>query len=348
MSTLLRLEYACTRAETDQAQSLFLREQVAGGSKWRTTLVLSTSLVVMLFAAWFRFREVPEGKRALMLAAIVGGSVLFVVLRKRLRKTTPPALQVEVSEGDFTMINGESKAVMPWSAFGECLESPDLFVLTDRPKRTLFVVPKRAFPSEDWQTWFRELALNAPSLTPTPQQSDPAGSSSSAVASRVKLTAHPRFLDSLACTLASWRIRGLALFFVALMLGIFSYVEANPPANAVNSPAKVFVMFLPVMLLMPTVLIAIGSVLNWRARAAFGTQEMAVSEQSLAVSSADGNVTLPWTTFEHFKETPRVFILWRGSNWIVLPKRSFASLNDLTWCRDLIERRLKRSRWFFG
>lgn len=342
----LRLEYTCTPAEMDQAQSLFVREQVAGGSKWRTNLVLLVSLAGMLLAAWFRFRQIPEAKRSLLLAAIVAGSVLFVALRKRLRKSASATNQVEISETDFTVLNGDSKVVMPWSAFGDCLESSELFVLTDRPKRTLFVVPKRAFSSEDWQTWFRQLAVNAPSIPAATERREPA--SSSATGSRVKLCVHPRFGDSLACTLASWRTRGLCLCLGAIVLGCFLYVAANPPPNAVNSTAKVLVMSIPFVLVMLSVPIAVWSVLSWRARAAYGPQEISLCEQSLAVSSAEGNVTLPWTNFEHFKETAWVFILWHRSHWIVLPKRSFASLNDLIWFRGLLERRLKPSRWFFG
>jgi hypothetical protein len=40
MAQTLQLEYACTKAETDQAQSLAMRKQLGGGSKWRTWLVL--------------------------------------------------------------------------------------------------------------------------------------------------------------------------------------------------------------------------------------------------------------------------------------------------------------------
>src|SRR5258708_689260 len=40
MSEILRLEYECTDAERREAQSLSLRQQLGGGSKWLTMLVL--------------------------------------------------------------------------------------------------------------------------------------------------------------------------------------------------------------------------------------------------------------------------------------------------------------------
>ena len=48
MSQTLRLEYACTPAELQPAQSLNLRMQIGGGSKWRTTLLLLLALGGML------------------------------------------------------------------------------------------------------------------------------------------------------------------------------------------------------------------------------------------------------------------------------------------------------------
>lgn len=349
MSPTLRLEYACTPAEIEQAKSLGVRKQLAGGSKWLTTVVLVASFVGVLLGGWFRFRELPEERRAILLAAIVGGSVLFVFFMRRLRKTLPITTRIEVSETELAILNGDTRLVTPWSAFGDCLESAELFVLQDRPRQMLVVIPKRAFPSESWQTWFREQAAKARSLPAAPARNEPSISPSSPPSASVTLTVRPSYLDSLACTLASWRTWGMCLFLGGVLFGCFLLAAINPRPNAVNSPAKVLVMLVPFYLYCATFLIGIFSVLSWQSqRKQASPREIALSEECVVLSGADGVATLPWTNFVHFKETFRGFIIWRGSFWVMLPKRSFASLNDLLWCQDVLERRLTRSRWFVG
>jgi hypothetical protein len=349
MPPILRLEYACTNAEMQQAQSLNLRKQLGGGSKWRTRLVLMVLLVGMLLGGWFRFREIPEGYRALLLATVVGGSVLFVFCKRKFRKSVPRTTQLEISEEHFTILGPDSKVTMPWSAFSACLESPDLFVLLDRPKTMLFVVPKRAFPSEHWQTWFREQAFNGASLT-TPARSELPVPAPSTFAEQVTLTVHLGFRDYLARTLASWQTWGICLAVAGLLLGASLYAAAEPPPDAVRSATEVFLMFaLPFFLVSVTMVILISSVHAWRSHARYtGPQEITLSEESVAFAGTDGSGTVPWTRFEHYKETPWSFILWRGSLWMMLPKRAFTSCDDLTRCRYLLERHLQQSRWFLG
>src|SRR5262249_14535540 len=153
---------------------------------------------------WFRFREIPEGYRALILAAIVGGSVLFAFFKRRFNKAVPRTSQVEISESEFTILGPDARVALPWSAFSQSLESPDLFVLVDRPKQTLIVIPKRAFPSESWQTWFREQAAK-PLDVMTPDPSEYPALAWAASADRIALTIRLRFRDYLDRTLASWR-----------------------------------------------------------------------------------------------------------------------------------------------
>jgi len=348
MPPILRLEYACTEAETAEARSLNLRKQF-GGSKWRTNFALCALLVAMLVGAWFRFREIPEGYRALILAAIVGGSVLFVFWKRRIRKTVPQTIKLEISETDFTILGADSRVVLPWSAFSECLESPDLFVLSDRSKRMLIVVPKRAFPSEDWQTWFRQQGTNATRPT-TPFCSELPVPPASTSADRVALTVQPGFRDYLACTVASWRTWGICLVPGVLLLGISLYSAANPPPNVVNSAAKVFLLFVvPFFLVCVTMIVMIFSVHSWRLHVKYaGPEEVALCEESIAFSSANASGVFPWTRFEHYKETRWHFILWRGSRWMMLPKRAFTSWDDLNRCRELLDHRLRHSRWFLG
>jgi hypothetical protein len=45
MLAILRLEYTCTKSELEQAQSLHLRKQLGGGTRWQTWLVLGIILL---------------------------------------------------------------------------------------------------------------------------------------------------------------------------------------------------------------------------------------------------------------------------------------------------------------
>jgi hypothetical protein len=125
---------------------------------------------------------------------------------------------------------------------------------------------------------------------------------------------------------------------------------AHPPPDAVNSATKVFFVFVvPFFLVSVTMIISIFSIHGWRSHAKYnGPQKIAVSEASVDFANADGSGTVPWTSFKQYKETLWSFIIWRGSHWIMFPKRAFASRDDLSRCRELLDRHLQRSRWFLG
>lgn len=349
MSPTLCLEYACTSDEMEQAQSLHLRKQLGGGSKLRTNFILFVLIVGMLLGGWFRFREIREDYRALMLGTVIAGSVLFVFIKRRFVKSVPLPSQLEISERDITILHAGSKVVLPWSAFGEFLESPDLFVLVDRPKQTLIVVPKRSFPSAESQSWFQQLATNLPSPADVPWNDRPVFATP-ATSDQIALTVNLGFRDYLVCALTSWRTWAICLLMCGLQLGAFVYVAVNPPPDAVVSTSTVFFFFtLPLMVFMAVIMIAVVSVHSWyTAGKSGGVREIVFSSQSVAVTDTTGNAVVPWTNFEHYKETPWLFILWRRPFWLVIPKRAFASWNDVDRFRELLEQHLKYSSWFFG
>ena len=349
MSTILRLEYTCSDREREQAQTLSLRKRLGGGSKWRTRLVLLLVLVGMLLGAWFRFTEIQPAYRALMIAAVVAASVLFVFCKGKLGKRDPLPTKVEVSETGFTVLGSGSIVAMPWSVFWECLESTDLFVLVDRSKSTVFIVPKRVFPDEGWQTWFREHATNGVGVA-RPVWNELPALVRSTPADRITFTFRLGFRDFLGRTIASWLTWGLCLGVGCLILSISLYHVAHPPPDAVNSAVDLFLVFeLPFFVVCVTMIILIFSVRSWLSHAKYnGPQELAISEMSVEFAGVDGSGTLPWTTFKYYKETPWSFIVWRGWRWIMFPKRAFASWDDLGRCREILNRNLQRSRWFVG
>jgi hypothetical protein len=353
MAQTLRLEYACTSEEMKQAQSLVLRKQVGGGSKWLTTLVLLAALTGMLFAGYFRIRrEVAPKYQPLVYAALFLFVVAFVLWRRKLRKTEPTSINVDVSENDLTISRPGSNVSMPWSAFSECVESPELFVLRDRPKTMLFVIPKRAFPSESWLNWFCELTTR---LTTVSQQTPITAASAAAratPANAVKLRVQIEFRDYIDRTLASCFTWGFLFGVVCLWLGVAAHAAAHPSPRAVYSTTQMFFMFvLPSIFVMMAFLILVGSVHSWLTHSKHSPpQEVALSEESIVFSGRDASGTLPWTAYPCYRETPWSFILWNpsGGASTMLPKRAFTTSDDVQRCRDLLARHLRRSWWFIG
>jgi hypothetical protein len=351
MATNLQLEYVCSVAEIDEAKLLCVRKHIGGGSKWKTRFYQIVILIGLLAGAWFRFEEFSPTARLMLLVALVAGSVLFVRLRKKFRKVNTVATRLEISDSDITVLNGDSKVAFPWSAFTDPIESPNLFVLVDRPKQMMIIVPKRVFPDETLQTWFRETARN-PSDNPVPAPSQPSAQSTSATSDRMILSFDLNLLDHVACTLASWRTWGFCIAIVAFQFGLFLASSLNPPQDAELGKTLTEVFFcyqLPGYLAFVVIFIVLFSLVRWWSSVKYSAhQELILSQESLTFSNADSSGQLPWSHFAYFKETPWSFILWRGPAWMQIPKRGFGSLNDINRCRDLLDFRLKQSRWFFG
>ncbi len=349
MAHTLRLEYTCTDADMEQARALVLRNRLGGGSKWRTYFVLLVVGVGMLLGAWFRFREIPETYRALLLAAVAAGSVLFVFLQQKFRKSTREPTTLEISDADLTFHHADSKGVIPWASFGECLESPNLFVLLDRPKKTMYVVPKRAFPDEHAQSWFRDLAGNAACLAAPPGEV-PLASARHVVGDRVMITVYPKYRDHLASTLASRRTHGISIAFACFVSVIAIQAAMHPAPGAAGSPAENLLYFvLPFCLNLALLVVFVFSVGKWWLDRRYpGPRTFGLSDGGVTLGAPDGSSAAPWSRFARYKETRWMFILWRGPFWIMLPKRAFESLDDVDRCRHLLQSHLQRSRWFLG
>ncbi len=260
-------------------------------------------------------------------------------------------MSLDISD-DGLSVRGSGAAVrMPWSAFSRLLESPDLFVLVDRNKTSLLVIPRPALSGESWQEWFQTLATNQLSLADSPPEEAPAKRSSTAGHS-VNLRLQLRFRDHLDRTLASWLTRGLLAGLAALIIGTSLRAAANPPPNAIYSGTQMFFMFvLPFLLVNMMFVTLVVSVRPWWLHSKIAVpQELSLSLESIAFSGPDGSGTLPWSVYDRFKETRWSFIVWnsRTSAWTMFPKRAFTSEEDLRQCRDLLSRQLQPSRWFFG
>lgn len=354
MGQTLRLEYACTKEELTQAQSLSLRKQLGEGSQWRSTLVLLVILVGMVLGFYVRVqKDVSPAYRPLVygLAIAASGAAYYVIQKRKARGAAAATNTVEISDKEITILGAGSNFTLPWTAFSDCLESPELFVLVDRPKQVLLVFPKRAFPSENWVTWFREQTENRWRL-PDPQDMEPLAIPASPSADCIKLRIRLGFRDYVDRTIASSVTWGFLLFMTTIFVVAGVAAAANPPPRPIYSAAQVFFMFmLPFLLVMMLVVIVLGSLKSWFTHRRYSVpQDVELSEETIAFSGALGKGSLPWTTYTRYKETRWSFILWNHgtSVWTMIPKRVLTLDDDLRRCRVLLERRLARSRWFFG
>lgn len=353
MSTPLHLEYACTAAELEEAQSLNLRRQLGAGSKWLTRLVLGLLLAGVLWV--FNYQIAHSFSAAYRPLVWAGTVVLFLLFyfnnrreaRKRVKDS--PLAQVDLSENEITFVTDGSKLVKPWSAFSECIESENLFVLRDRSKVMLLIFPKRAFPDENWQTWFRNQTsrfTQPVEMSPRIENLNPA---TLTAPSGIRITVQLGFRDYLDRMFASWWPR----IVIGLVLGlqtvsaIFEAAHASP--NQVNSPFRVLLLFeIPCLLIVVGTMMFVLSAFQWRAYAKRpGPEEIIFSDESMTFAGAEGAGVLPWTTYTWFKETRRSFILWqRGTAaWVLLPKRQFRSAEEVSHMRTLLTQHLKPSGW---
>lgn len=348
----LALEYACTAAERREAEQLNLHRQLGRGSKWRTYLILLVMLGGMLLALYFHIvRDVSSARRPYVFAALLVLGFAIVFWRRRPRGDRPVPTRLEISENEVAIHSSESKVSTPWSAFSQVLESPNLFVLLDRPKGILWILPKRAFPDETSQSWFRDLSGNRCGRAAAPPTEAPRAAPA-ASPDKITLQFQLRFRDYLDRTIASRRTWGMILAVVALVVGTFIYSAAHPPPQAVYSATRVFFMAVPpFVLVMTTMIVMLTSIYHWRAHTqCLIPQELVLSNEGIAFASRDESGIVAWTVYPRFKETRWSFILWEphSSAWLLLPKRSFASIDDLRRCEALLSSHLRRSPWFFG
>jgi hypothetical protein len=344
---VLRLQYTCTKAERDEAQTLVTREQLGGGSKWLAKILLYLMLIGLLLEGYFKFDDMPKLRRLEILGAIILGSTVFVILKNRLQKEATDQIKIEVSIKNFTILDKASKAAIAWSSISNCYESSGLFVLLHKSNSLSYIVPKRAFPSEDWQAWFRALANHKPEpdQTSTIESVIAADSkSTNIVIIRFKLGLRDYFDRCI----TSWLTWTIALAMEVLVLAALLSASANPAPNGPARPA-LDASFLLFPLVMPIVLmIALFTIQPWLSQRKHSTsQEVALSEDGIFFNGGDGSGNLAWSTFTNFKETQNCFILARRWTrvWFLLPKGSFATREDVQRCRWLLEGHLRRSKW---
>jgi hypothetical protein len=331
---------------------MLVRQQYGGGSKVLATVVMLLLMAAMLLGFYFRTqREVGPAYRPYVYAAVALLALFAWFWIRRSRASTPLTIRMDVSDAGLSVLGADADFKLPWSAFKSCLESPELFVLMDRAKTTMLMIPKRAFADEGAQAWFHTLVTNQLNLSDWPT-TEPHSLAPSIPRDAVRVKTQLRFRDHLDRTLASWRLRVFFIFLTTMFAGTGVYAAMTPHPNAIRSTTEVFFLFmLPMLLVTMAIAVLLASFLAWwtHSRKA-ATEDIALMADSMAFSGRDGAGTVQWSADQRFKETRWSFIVWnsRTSAWIMIPKRAFSSEDDVLRCRELLRRNLQHSRWFFG
>ncbi|MHC4401016.1 MAG: YcxB family protein [Planctomycetota bacterium] len=349
MDEPLRLEYACTPAELEEAQSIVMTQQVGGGSKWLTAVILLLTLAGVLFALYVQVA--PEYRPYVFGFLLVACAIAILGQRRNRRKRSAP-MTVELTDRDLRVTCRGNHATVRWSAFRELVESETLFVLVDRTSALLYVFPKRVFPDEGSCDWFRSVAGAAapqPEETPDDRPTVPASASE---AGSVTLEVRLRYRDYLDRAIASWLTRGIMVFMGGLMLGAFVVAARQPMPNAVYSIEQVFLFFMvPLLVVFETMIVFVAATHAWLGhRRSLVRQTVTLTELGLSHTSVDGQTTTGWQTPTRYKETPWSFIVWWPGTqmWLLLPKRAFSTSDDVIRCREILATHAKRSAWYFS
>jgi hypothetical protein len=329
-----------------EAKSLQEHQRYGGGPKWRSTIIMWLVILAFGTVECLRFiKEVAAKDRVWFLALVAGLCVLAFYFKHKMRRKTGQVAQLEISERELVFSSGNERIELLWSAISQCLETPNLFVIFNRSKSIFYAIPKRAFPDERSQEWFRALA-NQPrtELTPAEETMAPGRFTS---ANGIALTLQLKFRDYLIRNFASLRFTGVFLGLIVFMAIICFF--STPPPDAVNSNAKTFGMMTAAFSVIWPLVTFVTSFISWRAeKTHLAPQQIMLSSAGIEFADRDGGGRLPWDTYKYYREGRWTFFLWqpRGSVWLMFPKRAFASPSDLEQCRSLLQANLKYSRWF--
>jgi hypothetical protein len=291
----------------------------------------------------------PPGDRMLFLSIFGAVGVAYLAWRFWPKRSKSQPEECTLSETGICVATGSSVCEMPYSTFATCLESADMFVLLDQGKTMPFLVPRRIFPNEAWQNWFRARTGNlerpeGPMATLKSEQVQ----QSPAEGVKVTVSLGLRdYFDRALITLRVWGIVvGLALLFAVETL----FIALFPPSHAVHSASTLFFVYeLPLLFALAVLLILVATLIGWFQRLKNPvTETLVLSEEGLEANSLKGSATIEWSHFHGYRETWWSFVLWHGTAWVMIPKRYFISANDLACCRSLLSRKVHKSWLFFG
>lgn len=332
-----------------EAKALMRYQQYGGGRKWLANLVVSLALLLMAADVCIRFRkDIAADERISVIALSVVMFVALLIFKRLTRRKEGGLAQLQLSEQGLVLGDGDSRTEVLWSGFSRILESPNLFVLVNRTKSGVYVLPKRAFPDGRSQEWFRSQANQI--------NSSPAISREALVPARfvssggIALALQYKYRDHLSRYITSWRLKGILLGMFALLIVICLIQSINPPADAVNSPLKVLLIVVAIFPPLSVLMFFAISLMWWISEKKYAeSHQVVLTGEGIEFSGHDDSGRLPWNTYRYYCENRWSFFVWhpRGSLWLMFPKRAFASPLDLEQCRSLLQTNLKASRWFY-
>jgi hypothetical protein len=298
---------------------------------------------------YLRFKtEIAAKDRVWFISLVVVACIAFLIFKRVTRRKTDQSVRAEVSERGIVFAGENTRSEILWSGFSQCLESPNLFVLLNRSKSILYTVPKRAFPDDKSREWFRATANQPRKLSEADDAEFIPGRFVSGKG--IGLTVRLKYQDYLSRNITSWRLKGIMLFMLAIMLVISLFQSANPPPAAVVPPWKVFLIMISSLSAMLIVIFFVVSFISWRTeRKHLAPQQIVLTSEGIQFIDRDGGGHVPWNAYKYYRENHWSFFVWqpRGSLWLMLPKRAFASTSDLEQFRGMLQANLKPSRFFY-
>lgn len=296
-----------------------------------------------------QFKTIEAADREWFAALAVVIFFAFFIFKRMTRRKSDDLVRLEVSDRELVFNGRNGRTALLWSGFSQCLESPNLFVLLDRPKTILYAVPKRAFPNDAAQDWFRAQATQIQSEAPAAAGDETFVPGRFAAANGIAFTLQLKYRDYLSRNFTSWRMRGIFLGIFALVIGTSLYSMAHPPPDAVVPPGKVFLIMISILSPMLVVVFFIACFISWRGERKFlKPQQIVLTSEGIEFASHDSAGRLAWNTYKYYHENRWSFFVWnpRGSLWLMFPKRVFAS-SEIDRFRDWLRTNLKASRWFY-
>jgi len=171
-------------------------------------------------------------------------------------------------------------------------------------------LPKRAFPDESAQNWFRTLANQRASTSAAADAGIVPGQFTT---KGITLTVRMEFRDYLIRMVTSWRMRGLALGVLALMTGACLF--APVPPHPVHSQAQTLVFMLAFMVSLMLALAPAVAFVAWVLERKWRTpQHVVLSSEGLNLSAAVR------AAFCHGR---RINIIWRTAGRFYVAAKRF-------------------------
>lgn len=87
----------------------------------------------------------------------------------------------------------------------------------------------------------------------------------------------------------------------------------------------------------------------WTQGRYFVRQQLVFSVRGIDFAQSGERGTVQWNTYRCYLENRWCFLIWHRRNpvWQIVPKRAFASAEDLAQFRAWCEQHLRLSRWFW-